>query len=233
MQMKHFLTDIWDFIFPRCCVLCGKGLLRDEKSICTVCLSELPRTKMHAIKDNYVEKNFWGKFNIGRATSFFYYSKGGSIRKLLYELKYYGNKGIGINLGRVMAAEMMSSGFFDDIDVIIPVPLHPRRQKKRGYNQSECLAFGLSSITSIPMDSSSLIRIHENETQTHKGLYDRWVNVQGLFVCVNPNLYVNKHILIVDDVLTTGATVVSCADSMAEIEGLKISVLTLAVAGET
>lgn len=231
--MKTFLTDLWELFFPRCCILCGSRLCHGENILCTRCLAELPRTGLHLRADNSVERNFWGKFAVERAASFLYYTKGGDVRRLLYELKYYGNKEAGEVMGRIMAAELLSSCFFEGVDWIIPVPLHPRKERRRGYNQSDCLARGISAVTGIPVSAEMLVRSRYTETQTRKGQYERWENVQNIFLCPSPRLLQNKHVLLVDDVLTTGATIVSCADALRRVPGLRISVLTLALAGES
>lgn len=129
-----------------------------------------------------------------------------------------------------MAAELLPTGFFEDVDVVIPVPLHPRKQRARGYNQSEWIARGVFQVTGIPVDTSSVIREKHTNTQTRKSIYERWENVEGIFKLRHPERLVGKHILIVDDVLTTGATTTACADVFREIGGIRISVLTLAVA---
>ena len=231
--MMSIWTDLWELFFPRCCLLCGSPLEHGEKVLCFSCLAGLPRTGFHLLEDNRVECNFFGKFPIERATSFLYYTKGGDVRQLLYELKYHGHKEVGEVMGRTLAAELLSSHFFEGIDLIIPVPLHRRKKRQRGYNQSECLAGGISAVTGIPIYADIIARGRYTETQTHKGQYERWENVQNLFVCSSPELLENKHILLVDDVLTTGATIVSCADALQDIPGLRISVLTLALAGES
>lgn len=231
--MMNILTDLWRLLFPQCCQLCGKRLSHGERVLCSACLAGLPRTHFHRKKENAVERNFWGKFPIERATSFLYYTKGGDVRQLLYELKYHGNKEVGEVMGRIMAAELLSSRFFEGVDLIIPVPLHWRKERQRGYNQSECVARGISDITALPVYTHLMVRDRYTETQTHKGQYERWENVRNLFVCSSPELLENKHVLLVDDVLTTGATIVSCADALHNISGLRVSVLTLALARES
>ena len=226
-------TDLWDLFFPCNCLLCERQLVQGENMLCLKCLSGLPRTQFHLREENAVECNFRWKIPVEHATSFLYYAKGGNVRQLLYELKYRGNREVGEVMGRVMASELMGSRFFDGMDLIVPVPLHRRKERLRGYNQSECLARGISAVTGIPMDTRIVVKSRHTDTQTHKGQYARWENVRDLFVCVDPAALEGKHLLLVDDVLTTGATVVSCADAFRGIPGLRISVLTLALAGES
>ena len=222
--------DLWKFFFPQWCLICGKTLLEGEEYLCFHCLSNMPRTHLYLQKDNEMEKELWGKLPIERASAYLYYSKGGDVKKLLTELKYRGNADLGCFLGRCMTREMLSSGFFQGVDGIIPVPLHPRKQKIRGYNQSIMLANGISSITNIPVWNDLLIRTQNTQTQTRKGSYERWLNVKDIFECISPEQLKGKHVLLVDDVFTTGATLVACADAFRQIPDLRFSVLTLALA---
>ncbi len=192
---------------------------------------DMPRTNWHLEKDNPVEQQFWGKFPLERATSYFLYHKGSDFRHILHQLKYEGREDIGRTMGRFMAEEIRSSGFFDGVDFIVPVPLHPRKLRERGYNQSERLSEGIAEVTGITMDVRAVCRRVYSQTQTRKSAYERWENVAGIFEVEHPERYVGKHILLVDDVLTTGSTITACADAFAGVEGLRISVLTLAKAG--
>ena len=223
-------TDLWKLFFPQCCLVCGKTLLEGEEYLCFHCLSNMPRTHLYLHKDNEMEKELWGKFPIERASAYLYYSKGGDVKKLLTDLKYRGNADLGCFLGRCMTREMLSSGFFQGVDGIIPVPLHPRKQKIRGYNQSIMLANGVSSVTNIPVWNDLLVRTQYTQTQTRKGSYERWLNVKDMFECTSPDRLIGKHVLLVDDVFTTGATLVACADAFRQIPDLRFSVLTLALA---
>lgn len=225
-------SDWWELFFPRYCVACGMRLSKSEECLCVKCLARLPRTYLHLKKGNEMEKSFWGRFPIERASSFLYYSKGGDVRKLLYELKYYNNRQVGVVLGKFMAAEMQACGFFEGIDAIVPIPLHPRKVRMRGYNQSRALADGISEIVGIPVLTDWLVRSHYTETQTRKSQYERWINVDGAFSCSDLHCMEGKHILIVDDVFTTGATIIAGADALKGVRNLRISVLTLALAGE-
>lgn len=234
--MKHtFLIKDWlqaflSLLFPRCCVVCGAPLAKGEECICAMCNIDLPRTDYHLWKDNPVERQFWGKIPLGRATSFFFYRKGSDFRQILHQLKYGGRKEIGAIMGRYMAAELKGSGFFEGIDMIIPVPLHKKKERIRGYNQSEWIARGIAAVTGIPVNKDLVVRRINTETQTRKSLLQRWENVEGIFEQNHSESLAGKHVLIVDDVLTTGATTVACASCLAEAEGIRISVLTLAVA---
>ena len=192
---------------------------------------DMPRTNWHLEKDNPVEQQFWGKFPLERATSYFLYHKGSDFRHILHQLKYEGREDIGRTMGRFMAEEIRSSGFFYGVDFIVPVPLHPRKLRERGYNQSERLSEGIAEVTGITMDVHAVCRRVYSQTQTRKSAYERWENVAGIFEVEHPERYAGKHILLVDDVLTTGSTITACADAFAGVEGLRISVLTLAKAG--
>jgi ComF family protein len=202
----------------------------DEECICHKCNSELPRTNLHLQPDNRVEKMFWGKVPIVRATSYFYYHRGGDFRLIVHRMKYSGHKEYGQVLGRIMATELKESGFFDGIDSLVPVPLHPDKLKKRGYNQSEWLARGVSQVTGIPMMTDAVKRSLYTETQTRKTKVERWENVNGIFTLNTSVDLSGKHLLIIDDVLTTGATTTACADAFQQVPDIRISVLTLALA---
>ncbi len=149
---------------------------------------------------------------------------------MLHELKYKDHREIGIELGRFLAADLTGTPRFQGIDYIVPVPLHRNKQKKRGYNQSECIAQGMSEIMQVPVDTDNLQRIIENPTQTRKSVFERWENVKGIFELKDKEAFVGKHILLVDDVLTTGSTVEACAGAVLAAEDARVSVVTLAVA---
>lgn len=225
---NRWLSGFLDLLFPRLCVVCGSALSYSEEYVCVSCLARLPKTRYHLLPDNNLEKCFWGKINIEHASAFFYYTKGSGFDKILHELKYRGMKELGQVMGRYMATEIISSGFFDGIDVIVPVPLHPDKKKQRGYNQSEWIAAGLSAVTGIPVDTTSMKRKVANPTQTHKNTLERWENVQGIFEATDVSALEGKHVLLVDDVLTTGSTILSCASALDGIKEVRFSILTLA-----
>jgi len=190
----------------------------------------IPRTDYHNIRENPVEQIFWGRCKVESAAAFSYYNKGSRIRNLIHNLKYKGIKEIGFELGRIYGLSLKSSGFTQSIDLIIPVPLHPAKKRSRGFNQSEIIADGISGATGIQVNCKAVIRIVSSSTQTKRSRYERWVNVEGIFSITDPELIRGKHILLIDDVITTGATMESCINELLKTEGVKVSVAALAYA---
>ena len=227
---KLGLLSLVRLFSPRHCVVCGACLFEEEEVLCLRCNMGMPRTNYHLWKDNPVERAFWGKFPLGRATSYFFYQKGNEYCHILHQLKYEGRKDIGVAMGRMVAADLLRTGFFEGVDVLLPVPLHPSKKRRRGYNQSECIASGISALTEIPVDSVSVVRIKNTESQTRKSAFQRWDNVKDIFALRDSSAFQNRHVLIIDDVLTTGATITALADALENVEGLRVSVLTLAMA---
>ena len=223
--MRNIWIDIWELFFPRYCVVCGKRLLQGEDHLCFRCLSGLPRTKLHLHPDNEMEKNLWGKMPLVRAASLLYYAKGNETQKVLYELKYYGNAKLGLFLGKWMAAEL--GAFFEGVDCIVPVPLHEKKKRKRGYNQSEQLAIGVSDIIHLPIVNKALRRKHFVKSQTRLSRHERQENVEDIFELRDSSQLEGKHVLLIDDICTTGATLIACIDALRNIPGIRLSVLTL------
>jgi ComF family protein len=229
MKFNPFI-DLFNLIYPNLCIVCNENLLKSEHHICFTCLHGIPKTNFHLVADNPIEKRFWGKAGIFRGTSFFFFQKGSPFQKLLHTLKYKGNKEIGEVLGKYAAVDLLDSPDFASVDVIIPVPLHPLKYVKRGYNQSEWIAIGLSDMLGKPMDKSTLQRTKENTTQTKKSVFERYENTEGIFNLTDKSILAGKHVLLVDDVLTTGSTLEGCIKALLESEDIKISIFTLAVA---
>lgn len=230
MRLLNYFQDFFSLIWPRICLSCGNSLFKYENEICTKCWLNLPRTNFHLQIDNPVSKLFWGRVNIEIAASFFYFSKGSKVQHLMHSLKYKGNKEIGIVLGKAYGFELIQSPVFKTVSRIIPVPLHPKRLRFRGYNQSEMIGIGLSESMKIPLDITTLIRNTATATQTKKSRFKRWQNVSEVFTLTNPEIIENEHILIVDDVLTTGATIEACAQVLLSSKNVKVSIATLACA---
>jgi ComF family protein len=227
--MRQLISDFLHLIYPNVCLVCHENLLTNEQFVCFSCLSRLSYTSYHLQKDNPIEKRFWGKFPVEHATSLFFFQKETPSQLLLHHLKYKDDKEIGEMLGRMLGETIKSAPDFE-IDMIVPVPLHPKKLQKRGYNQSEWIAKGVAAALQKPMDTEHLIRVIENPTQTKKGVYERWENASGIFALTNPHFFEGKRLLLVDDVITTGATIEACADTLLEAAGVKISVASLASA---
>ncbi len=228
--MKNPFRELLNLIYPNLCLICGESLLRSEKQICLSCIQQIPRTNFHLLVDNPVEKKFWGKVPIFRGTSFYFFQKGSPFQKLLHELKYKDNHDIGIIMGQYAAVDLLQADDFKSVEIIIPLPLHPRKLILRGYNQSELIAKGLAAIMEVPIDTTTLIRTKENTTQTKKSVFERFENTQGIFDVTDTNILEAKHVLLVDDVLTTGSTLEAAVAALMQIKDIKISIFTLAIA---
>ncbi len=229
-SVSSLIDDFISLLFPRICAACGKSLLKQEEIICISCEFHLPRTNFHLSLENPMFKLFWGKVSLESAASYLYFHKGNKVQQLIHQLKYQGRKDIGIKLGQQYGYDLKVSPFFQTIQLIIPIPLYAKRLKKRGYNQSEQFAIGLGEIMKIPVDPNSICRIKETETQTNKSRFKRWQNVAEVFEVKDGVSLEMKHILLVDDVITTGATLESCILALHTIRGIRISVATIAVA---
>ena len=223
------LSSIIDFFYPRICPGCKKSLVKGEGCICSNCLYGLPRTHFWHNSENVVAQIFWGRVYIENAASFLFFQKGGRLQEIIHSLKYNKQEQIGIELGKLFGKELLQTAFAET-HVIIPVPLHISRQRKRGYNQSEKIGLGISEVTGIPMEADAMVRLYSNESQTHKSRFNRWENVQYLFKVANPSKLIGKHVLLVDDVLTTGATIEACASELLKIQDTRVSVVALAYA---
>ncbi len=230
INMKSLLYDFSTLIYPELCYCCETALMKQEKLICTSCLVNIPRTYYHLVDGNPIEKIFWGRAKVERATSYFLFQKGSNYQQLLHSLKYKGVREIGVELGRNFGNELNDISYFDDVDMVVPVPLHPKKEKKRGYNQSLAIAEGLSLAIHKPVDSKVLIRKHFSQSQTRKGRFSRWENVSELFDVKNLVDFEGKHILLVDDVVTTGSTLEACAQAILKCPSTKVSIATLAFA---
>jgi len=225
-----WLTDFFHLFYPSVCASCGEKLLNQEKVICTRCLADIPKTNFHSYSDNPVNQLFWGRAKIENATALFRFQKGSRFQELLHLLKYKGRQDVGEELGRQLGFELKKSDLYKNIHYVIPVPLHPKRQKKRGYNQAECIARGIAESMEITIETENLIRNTATETQTKKSRIERWQNVESIFTVKNPARLQNKEILLVDDVVTTGATLEACAQAILKTNGIKVSIAALATA---
>lgn len=223
-----FLSRLLDFLAPRRCPVCGARMAVQEDAVCTNCMLHLPRTGFPAEPyDNEMARLFFGRLPIERAAALFFYQSGAPASRLIAAMKYSGHPEYAHALGRMMAQEMADDGFFDGIDLIVPVPLARSRQRQRGYNQSQEIACGIAEVTGIPVDAKSVCRVRETESQTTKAGYERTENMKDAFRINGPEKLAHRHLLLVDDVLTTGSTVMACAEEIMKAEDVRFSVLTL------
>ena len=224
----NWWTRILDFISPRLCVVCGERLSPTERSLCSVCMLHLPRTTYQfSPDDNPMAQLFWHLPPIKRAAALLYYEPHSELARLIYDLKYHDRPDIGEDMGRLMANEMQLAHYFDGIDVLLPVPLSRKRLRQRGYNQSEMLAIGVSDITHLPIVTNALRRKHFVKSQTRLSRHERQENVEDMFELRDGSRLQGKHVLLIDDICTTGATLIACIDALKNIPGIRLSVLTL------
>ena len=228
--IRQWLGAAADVALPRLCPVCGKELDGDETWLCRSCLAGLPRTRYEEVPFNTMEQLFAGKVPIERATAYFFYEKGSPYASILHDIKYHGTPSMGRWLTSRAVRDMEGSNFFDGIDVVTAVPLHRSKLAHRGYNQSEYLARGIADALNIPyVEALKAVRPHA--TQTHKGALERWQNIQGNYAMKkNADRLAGRHILLVDDVVTTGSTLTVCATLLKSIPGVKLSLFTLAAA---
>ncbi len=224
----NVLKNIFDIFFPKICLACNDTLSSNEKVLCVNCRHDLPLTNFSFEPNNLVEKSFYGRYPIQNGTALFYFYKQGTVQKLIHHLKYKNQQQVGTFIGNWLSEEMLESKRFQNIDYIIPVPLHKNKLAKRGYNQVSTFGKSLSKKLNIPFKEDLLVRVSYTKTQTKKIRLDRWKNVQELFYVPNPNKTNHKHILLIDDVITTGATLEACCNAFKNSTGIKISIACMA-----
>ena len=219
-------------LFPHVCTGCGNDIISSKNILCLSCLHSMPETQFQFFQSNPVEKSFWGRLSIQAVTAQYYFTKESLMQILLHELKYKGNRELGIYLGRLMGEQIIQSERFTGIEALIPLPLFPSRERKRGYNQSELLCRGMSEIMMIPVIKDAVIRNKFTDSQTKKGRIERWKNMEGKFEIMNAASICNRHVMLVDDVITTGATMEACGTELLNIQGLSLSLASLCYASQ-
>ncbi len=217
-----------NLFYPNLCCGCGNSLVQGEKTICLSCLSKIAITDFHTFHDNPVAQLFYGKLLIENATAMCFYDKGGLIQHFMHQLKYKSKPEVGIYFGRKLGKLLSQSDLYSNIDAVIPIPLHSKKLKIRGYNQSKVIADGFVLGYKTEIIEDVLVRVEFTETQTRKNRWDRYENVKNMFAVKNPEKIKGKHLLLVDDVITTGATIIACAKHLSSIEGVKISIAGIA-----
>jgi ComF family protein len=229
IDLLRYADDFLWMMFPSLCAACGKPLFTGEECICTPCRYHLPRTGFHLLDENPVIKHFWGKVKVEHATAYYYFSKGERVQRLIHHLKYKGRKDVGEFIGMLMGKELRNS-VFDEVDVVVPVPLHESRLRQRGYNQSDCITEGIAKGLRKQYNFSALDRSEATSTQTRKHRFERYRNVENIFKVTDKNSIAGKNIMLVDDVITTGSTLISCAEALLTIPGTKVFIAALACA---
>lgn len=224
------LRSLLNLLYPNLCASCQGVLLKNENVICYNCMVDLPRSLYYQDLENPIAKLFWGKIKLEIALSAFTFVKKGKVQRLMHELKYEGNTRVGELMGIELGKEFDKAEITDKVDVVVPVPLHKKKLKQRGYNQSDFIAIGVAKVLNCEINTSLIKRMERSESQTKKSKYERWENVGSAFTLTDANQYRGKHILLVDDVITTGATLEACCKKLEKIEGVKLSVGTLASA---
>lgn len=225
----RWLEDVLSLLYPNLCPACGENSPMPKDIICLQCERKLPQTQFHLEKENAFTERFWGRLKLHSGAAMFHFVKGGRTQRLIHQLKYKGRKDIGIELGKRYGRKLKKASLFSAVDLIVPVPLHPRKLRLRGYNQAAAIAEGLSESMEVPFIKDGLKRISYARSQTEKSRIERLENVMRAFKVNDPKKLKEKHILLIDDVLTTGATLESCGIKILEIEGTKLSMATIGI----
>ena len=224
LLLKTIQESLLHLIYPHICAGCGSDNINIETTLCFECLSSLPETQFHLYPDNAVEKTFWGRLPIVAATAQYYFTKNSVMQRLMHQFKYKGAMEIGMFLGRQMGYSLLANNRFASIDALVPLPLFAAREKARGYNQAAILCQGIAQIIHKPVLTNAVIRKEWTETQTKKSRIERWQNMDGRFQLVNSKAIEDKHLLLVDDVITTGATLEACGHELLKAPNVKISI---------
>jgi ComF family protein len=229
------LNDIKDsllhFLFPHVCEGCGTDVLEADHLLCLKCLSSLPKTEYQFYPNNPVEKIFWGRLPVASATAFCYFTKESLMQHLMHQLKYRGHKDVGLYLGRLMGFALEASNRFRYVDALIPLPLFAAKERKRGYNQATLLCEGMAEAMNKPVLKDVVVRTTHTESQTKKNRVERWLNMEGRFELAKPEAIKGKQVLLVDDVVTTGATLEACGAVLLQAENVSVSIATLCISG--
>jgi ComF family protein len=229
VSYKELKNSILHVLFPHVCDGCGSDIIDEESSLCMKCIAEMPETNFHLHADNPVEKIFWGRLPIISATAQYYFIKESLMQHLMHQLKYKGNKELGKQLGRLMGYDLQKTSRFKTVDYLVPLPLFPSKEKRRGYNQATILCEGIAEIMNVEILRDAIVRTQFTETQTRKGRIERWQNMERKFELTKPEKIEGKNILLVDDVITTGATLEACGRELLQASP-NLSIATLCYA---
>lgn len=229
-MLKDWLFDFKFLFFPEFCLGCNVLLIKEEKKICITCRHDLPAIDLKLNNSDFLNLVFYGRVTLQESASLLYFRKSGKVQNIIHNLKYKGREDIGILLANWFGYELLAEKRFQTIDAIVPVPLHKKKLRQRGYNQLTTFGMRLAEIYQKPYVEDVLVRKYANTSQTFKDAFSRWMNVKEIFDVQNTEILTNKHVLLIDDVITTGATLEACSIALLKINGVKISILTLAKA---
>ena len=226
-MLKSWLSSFIHLIYPHNCEGCGTDIVNDKSFLCTKCFYQLPQTGFIANADNPIEKKLYGRIKIEEAGAGYYFSKDGLLQHLVAQLKYKSNKEMGLYLGRLLGYQLMATNRFDGVEALIPLPLNNKKLSKRGYNQAEIICKGIASVWTKPIITGAVIRLIDTATQTNKSLTDRWENMEGAFAIADAAKIEGRHIALIDDIITTGASIESCGHELLKVKGVKLSVMSV------
>ncbi|MBQ8704204.1 MAG: ComF family protein [Bacteroidales bacterium] len=225
------LKAIFQILFPSTCAACGRVLMSGERQLCLHCLASLSEVGDSAVEDNAVERQLAGRVPLKAGFSLYRFRKGNTVQQVVHAMKFHGNSELCLMMGRQLGLELLRSGRFDDVDLLVPVPLHWWRRLSRGYNQSELLCRGIASVMPREVNTTAVVRHRYTRQQSRQQGAKRAANVEGAFSLRRPGQLAGRHVLLVDDVLTTGATLSACAEACCKVPGLRLSVATFCMAG--
>lgn len=232
INTRKWFNDFIHLLYPHNCAGCGSDLLENDQPICVHCYTNIPETNYAALPGNPIEKIFYGRLDVEQAAAGYYFSKSSVLQRLIHQLKYNGNIEVGHQLGEWLGLQLQRSNRFNSVDALIPLPLYPSKEKKRGYNQATVLCEGIAEIMNIPILKNIVLRKRYTDTQTKKGRTERLLNVDGSFEVSDAPALQQKHLLLIDDVITTGATLEACGLVIKEVDEAKLSIATLAWASD-
>ncbi len=226
--LQNISNSVSHLLFPHNCLGCATDVLNQKDLLCAKCITDLPETNFAAAANNPIEKTFSGRIKVEHATTGFYFTKQSLLQHLMVQLKYKNNRDVGLYLGKLLGYQLLQSNRFNDVEALIPLPLNDKKEYKRGYNQAEIICKGIAEVFEKPIIKNAIVRKVFTQTQTHENRISRWQNMEGVFALANEKAIAGKHVLLVDDVVTTGATLESCGAEILKASNTKLSIACVA-----
>lgn len=226
--MISIAKSLLQLVYPHYCIGCGSDHLGLQQQLCSRCTHQLPETGFFRQHNNPVEKAFFGRIRVNQAGALYYFTKQSLVQELMVQLKYHQNKHAGLFLGRMMGYALRSEPRFADVDLLVPLPLNPKKEFKRGYNQAEVICEGIREVWSRPLLTKAVQREKFTDSQTTQNRLSRWQNMEGVFQVTQPDQLINQHILLIDDVITTGATLEACGQAILSVPNCRLSIAAAA-----